>query len=76
MSCFLRPVPIATKKAVATARRQGARSFELRAATSLVRLVPDGPFTPRDMEDVLQWFAEDVDTPDMRAARELVRELA
>ena len=63
-------------KAVATARRHGTRSFELRAATSLVRLAPDGPFTRRDMEGVLQGFAEGIDTPDLRAARSLVAKFA
>jgi class 3 adenylate cyclase/predicted ATPase len=63
-------------KAFATARRQGARSFELRAATSLVRLAPDGPVDRRQVEDVVQTFGEGFDTPDMRAARELLQQLA
>jgi hypothetical protein len=50
------------------ARRQGARSLELRAALSLARQTGDrGP-----LADVAPRFTEGSDTPDLREAQELL----
>ena len=66
-------------EALAVARRQEARSFELRAATSLARLRRrQGRW--REARDVLApvygWFTEGFDTPDLRDARDLLASLA
>jgi predicted ATPase len=64
--------------ALAVARQQAARSFELRAATSLARLRRDQARRgeARDvLEPVYGWFTEGLDTPDLRDARELLDEL-
>ena len=64
--------------ALAVARQQAARSFELRAATSLARLWRDQGRRgeARDvLEPVYGWFTEGLDTPDLRDARELLDEL-
>ena len=68
--CFLR--------ALETARRQGARSLELRAAVSLSRLRrDDGRETEaRDLlAPIYTWFSEGLDTPDLREAAALAAEL-
>src|SRR5262249_45361776 len=66
-------------RALAIAREQGARSFELRAATSLARL-------PRDqgkraeararLAPIYEWFTEGFDTGDLVAAKALLDELS
>jgi tetratricopeptide (TPR) repeat protein len=59
--------------AIALARRQSARSWELRAIATLLRLRG-----PRDAEargmlaQCLGWFTEGLDTPDLREARALL----
>ena len=66
-SCFL--------EAIAVSRRQRARSFELRAATSLGRLwAREGRVhEARDrLAEVLAWFAEGFDAPDLEDARALI----
>ena len=64
--------------AVAIANRQAAKSFELRAATSLARLW-QGRERPGDARGLLApiygWFTEGFDTPDLMDARALLDEL-
>jgi predicted ATPase len=64
--------------ALAIAREQGARSFELCAATSLARLWRDQGkrAEARDLlAPVYAWFTEGFDTPDLIDAKALLKEL-
>jgi len=66
------------QRALAVARRQAAKTFELRAATSLARLWRDqGKRT--EARDVLaatcNWFTEGYDTPVLQSAKALLDEL-
>jgi predicted ATPase len=66
-------------KALSIARRQQAKSWELRAATSLARLRNDrGPRAEARAElgEVYDWFTEGFDTPDLKEARAALDELA
>jgi predicted ATPase len=67
------------RQSIEVARRQRARSLELRAATSLGRLcIKQGrraEVRPLLLE-VCGWFAEGLDTPDLRAAQALLAEVA
>lgn len=66
-------------RALQVARRQGARSFELRAATSLarVRLQRDRRAEARTLlEPVYGWFTEGFDAEDLVAARALLSEIS
>jgi predicted ATPase len=61
------------------ARQQQARSLELRAASNLARLRREqGKRTEaRDaLAPVYGWFSEGFNTPDLRAAKELLEALA
>ena len=65
--------------ALAVARRQTARFWELRAATNLVRLWLDqGKHTEaRDLlAPIYDWFTEGFDTPVLQDATALLDELA
>jgi class 3 adenylate cyclase/predicted ATPase len=65
--------------ALATAREQGTRGFELRAAVSLARLRRDQGGHPeaRDLlAPVYDWFNEGFDTADLKEAKALIDELA
>jgi predicted ATPase len=66
------------KEALAVAKRQSARTFELRAATSLARLWRDqGKRTEaRDLlAPIYGWFTEGFDTPVLQDAKNLLDQL-
>jgi predicted ATPase len=66
-------------QALAVARDQGARLWELRAATSLARLWRDQGRCAEAHEllaPVYGWFTEGFDTPDLNEAKGLLDELA
>jgi predicted ATPase len=66
------------RTALAIAREQGTRGYELRAATSLARLRRDqGRFAEaRDgLAPIYGWFTEGFDTPDLKVAKALLDEL-
>jgi class 3 adenylate cyclase/predicted ATPase len=64
--------------AIRVARQQGARCWELRAATSLARLWRDHGKRMKAhdlLAPVYDWFTEGFDTPDLRQAKALLDEL-
>ena len=66
------------QKAIAVARRQSAKLYELRAATSLARLWRDQGkrAEARDLlAPVYGWFTEGFDTPVLQEAKALLEEL-
>ena len=66
------------RRALAIAREQGARSLELRAATSLARLLRDQGkrAEARDLlAPIYGWFTEGFDTRDLKEAKALLEEL-
>jgi predicted ATPase len=66
------------QQAVTMARDQGAKSFELRAATSLARIWRDqGKHTEarEQLALVYGWFTEGFDTRDRKEAKALLEEL-
>lgn len=66
------------RTAIDTARRQGARSFELRAVTSMTRLRQrqgrDGEALEM-LEEIYDWFTEGLQTGDLREAKTLLDQL-
>ena len=66
------------RKAIEVAREQGAKWWELRAATSLARLWRDRG-KQAEAHDLLApvygWFTEGFDTPDLKDAKALLEEL-
>jgi len=63
------------RRALEVARRQGARSLELRAATSLARLLAERSERQQGVDllaPVCDWFTEGLDTPDLQDARALL----
>ena len=67
------------RQAIAIAQRQGAQSWELRATTSLARLLRDQGRRDEAREmlaTIYNWFSEGFDTPDLVDARALLDELA
>ena len=67
------------QQALAVARRQQAKSWELRAAMSLSRLwQQQGKRTEARelLAPIYRWFTEGFDTPDLQEARALLEELA
>src|SRR5206468_9938677 len=69
---------IAIEKGIDVARRQNAKSWELRAATSLARLRRQRG-RPQEaaalLAPILGWFTEGFDTADLQAARTLLADL-
>jgi predicted ATPase len=66
------------RRALDVARRQGAKSLELRAALSLARLLRDRgerAEARRLLAATFGWFTEGWDTPDLQEARALLEEL-
>jgi len=66
------------ERALRTARDQGARSLELRAALSLARLLADAGQRDeaRDLlAPIYGWFTEGFDTADLKEAKALLDEL-
>jgi predicted ATPase len=66
------------RTALDVARQQQARAFELRAATSLARLLQSSgrlPGARAALEPVYQWFTEGRETADLVAARTLLSEI-
>ena len=64
--------------ALAIARRQQAKSWELRAATSYARLMREQARVREAHEllaSVYGWFTEGFDTPDLKEAKGLLNEL-
>jgi predicted ATPase len=65
-------------QAIAEARRQGSRFYELRAATSLARLWRDqgrGAEARDVLAPIYGWFTEGFDTPDLKEAKAVLDEL-
>ena len=72
------PAQLALSEAIALAQRQDARHWELRAATSLARLWGDQGRRDEAREllsPIHDWFTEDTDTPDLKDAMALLKEL-
>ena len=69
--CFL--------KAIDIARQQQAKSWELRATTSLARLWQQQGkqhAARSTLSDIYNWFTEGFDTADLREAKALLEEVA
>jgi predicted ATPase len=67
------------QNAINVARRQCAKSFELRAAMSLARLwCGHGKVAEARhlLGSIFGWFTEGLETPDLQAAKVLLKELA
>jgi predicted ATPase len=67
------------QRAIATARNQSAKSLELRATTSLARLLAKenrGNEARIMLAKIYDWFTEGFDTADLKEAKALLNELA
>jgi predicted ATPase len=66
-------------KAIEVARRQSAKSWELRATVSLCRLWQGQGRTDEArhaLAEIHGWFTEGFDTPDLKEAKALLEELS
>jgi predicted ATPase len=66
------------RAALDRAREQQAKSFELRAATGLAKLMKDhgrAPDARAVLAPVFEWFTEGHDTADLVSARTLLSEI-
>jgi class 3 adenylate cyclase/tetratricopeptide (TPR) repeat protein len=66
------------RRAIEVARGQEAKTFEIRAATSLARVMRDhgrGNVARHLLAPVYAWFTEGFDTPDLKDAKTLLDEL-
>ena len=66
-------------KAINIARRQGARSWELRATVSLCRLwraQGKKEEAPQMLAEIYDWFTEGFDTIDLKEAKVLLKDLS
>lgn len=66
-------------RAIRTAKSQKAKSLELRATTSLCRLwqrTGKKKEAQRMLAKIYGWFTEGFDTPDLKAAKELLDEIS
>ncbi len=66
-------------KAIEVARHQQAKSWELRATTSLARLWQQQGKTKKDhkmLSEIYNWFTEGFDTKDLQEAKALLKELS
>ena len=66
------------QKAIEIARKQRAKSWELRAATSLARLWQQQGKTAKAhqlLSEIYDWFTEGFDTKDLQEAKALLEEL-
>jgi predicted ATPase/predicted Ser/Thr protein kinase len=67
------------RKSLAVARKQEGKSFELRTAVSLGRLLKKQgkqSDAKKLLEDIYGWFTEGLDTPDLKEAKALLEELS
>ncbi len=62
-------------RAIETARRQRLKILELRALTSLIRIGGRKKETIKLLSDTYNWFAEGLDTHDLKQANNLLRRL-
>jgi predicted ATPase len=75
----LRAAQASFQKAIDIARRQSARLYELRAASSLARLWRDQGKRAEAREllaPIYGWFTEGFDTPVLQEAKSLLDELS
>ena len=67
------------QQAIAVARRQSAKTWELRATTSLGRLLQKQgkkEQARKILAEIYGWFTEGFDTPDLKEAKGLLEELS
>jgi predicted ATPase len=76
---FIAEATASYRRAIEVARRQQAKSWELRATTSLARLLQwqgQQAEARQRLAEIYDWFSEGWDTPDLQEARGLLEELA
>jgi predicted ATPase len=67
------------REAIMVARNMGAKAWELRATTSLARLLRDTGFRDEahaKLSEIYNWFTEGFDTADLKDAKALLDELS